>query len=62
MNSYVETFNAGKFDDMGAFYDINSVMIEKDKSCLFGRKDIEKSLREMATECGQTEMKVCRGV
>lgn len=57
VNSYIEKFNACRFDEMGEFYDVNAVMIEKDKSCLFGRKDISNSLKDMATECGQTEMK-----
>ncbi|RCN29812.1 hypothetical protein ANCCAN_24423 [Ancylostoma caninum] len=35
---YVQTFNAGNFDRMAAFYHKNSVMVEKDKSVLWGQK------------------------
>ncbi|CAI4231962.1 unnamed protein product [Auanema sp. JU1783] len=58
VDSYVETFNSGSFGKMEDFYDANSVMVEKDKSVLFGKKDIAKSLEQLATDCGKTVMKI----
>ncbi|EYC41874.1 hypothetical protein Y032_0552g3337 [Ancylostoma ceylanicum] len=55
---YVHTFNAGNFDRMAAFYHKNAVMVEKDKSVLWGQKDIVASLLDMATVCGKTRMEI----
>ncbi|VDL82983.1 unnamed protein product [Nippostrongylus brasiliensis] len=55
---YVRTFNDGDFDRMVNFYHKNAVMIEKDKSVLWGKADIVASLLQMATECGKTRMEV----
>ncbi|KAK6048655.1 hypothetical protein COOONC_13840, partial [Cooperia oncophora] len=56
LQEYVKTFNAGDFDRMADFYHKNSVMVEKDKSVLFGKKDIVASLLQMATDLGKTRM------
>ncbi|KAK6751128.1 hypothetical protein RB195_002852 [Necator americanus] len=58
LNNYVHTFNSGNFDQMAKFYHKNSVMVEKDKSVLWGQKDIVASLLEMATVCGKTRMEI----
>ncbi|PAV56615.1 hypothetical protein WR25_04160 [Diploscapter pachys] len=55
---YVDTLSKALLDQMGAFYDKNAVLVETDKSVLWGRKDIEDSLRAMTTEFGKTTMSV----
>nr|CDJ94116.1 Hypothetical protein CBG13825 [Haemonchus contortus] len=55
---YVRTFNAGEFDRMEDFYHKNSVMVEKDKSVLWGKKDIVASLLQMATDLGKTRIEL----
>ncbi|KAK6010040.1 hypothetical protein OSTOST_24972, partial [Ostertagia ostertagi] len=55
---YVRTFNAGDFDRMADFYHTNSVMVEKDKSVLYGKKDIVASLRQISTNLGVEEMEI----
>ncbi|VDM75590.1 unnamed protein product [Strongylus vulgaris] len=53
--NYVCTFNSGYFERMKGFYHKNAVMVEKDKSVLWGQK---ASLLQMTTECGETRMEV----
>lgn len=55
---YVKCFNAGHFDRMADFYHKNAVMVEKDKSVLWGKKEIVGSLLQMATDLGETRMEI----
>ncbi|CAJ0602787.1 unnamed protein product [Cylicocyclus nassatus] len=58
LTDYVRTFNDGDFDRMHGFYHKNAVMVEKDKSVLWGQKDIVASLLQMATDCGKTRIEI----
>ncbi|CAB3409708.1 unnamed protein product [Caenorhabditis bovis] len=58
VSKYVDAMNSGKYELLEDFYHANAVMIEKDKSCLYGKKAITDSLKQMTTECGKTVMSI----
>ncbi|CAJ0918494.1 unnamed protein product, partial [Mesorhabditis belari] len=55
---YIKKLNNGEWEALEEFYHPNGVMVETDKSCLWGQKDIGRSLMQMSTECGKTTMSV----
>ncbi|CAJ0580076.1 unnamed protein product, partial [Mesorhabditis spiculigera] len=61
VNDYIKKLNNGEWEALEEFYHPQGVMIETGKSCLWGRKDIGKSLMNMATECGKTTMTISNG-
>ncbi|CAI5449554.1 unnamed protein product [Caenorhabditis angaria] len=58
IDGYVEAINSGNLEKLKDFYHPNSVMVEKDKSCCFGKAEIVKSLEQMTTECGKTTIEL----
>uniref|UniRef100_A0A8R1ILB2 DUF4440 domain-containing protein n=1 Tax=Caenorhabditis japonica TaxID=281687 RepID=A0A8R1ILB2_CAEJA len=58
MVQYLEALNTSDWQKVENFYHVNSVMIEKGKSCVFGNTAIVDSFKEMGAEFGKFEVKV----
>ncbi|CAE54899.2 DUF4440 domain-containing protein [Caenorhabditis elegans] len=58
MKKYLDALNTSNWKQVENFYHVNSVMIEKGKSCMFGNQAIVDSFKGMGADFGKYEVQI----